>query len=78
MFRELAIAMLRSVEEFVDALGGSGAAAGIAGVGASAVSNWKAHGFIPAEYFLRFARAAADRGLAFDPVKVFGFKQEVA
>lgn len=78
MCRELPMHMLRSVEKFVDALGGSAAVAEIAGVGASAVSNWKANGEIPAEYFFLFARAANARGLTFEPLDVFGFKREVA
>lgn len=74
---ELLILMLRSVEELVDALGGTGATADIAGVGASAVSNWRAFGKIPAEYFWIFREAAEDRGIRFDR-RVFGFKREVA
>jgi hypothetical protein len=77
MQRELSMGMLRSVEELVDALGGSAAAAELAGVGASAVSNWKTNGVIPAEYFLIFSAECARREIRFDR-RVFGFKREVA
>ena len=78
MWRELSMHMLRSVEKFVDALGCSAAVAKIADGGASAVSNWKDNGSIPPEYFFVFAAAANARGLAFEPLEIFGFKREVA
>jgi hypothetical protein len=65
--------MLSSVEAVVDAVGGAAAAAGIAGVGMSAVSNWKARGCIPAENFLCFSEALKREGKEADPA-VFGFK----
>ena len=69
--------MLRSVDEIISALGGTAATAELAGVGSPAVSNWKARGSIPAEYFLIFDGELARRDLAFDR-KVFGLKREVA
>lgn len=67
--------MLNSVEAIIDALGGTAAAAALAGVGMSAVSNWKDRGRIPAENFLTFSAALAKESKQADPV-VFGFKVE--
>jgi hypothetical protein len=69
--------MLRSVEAVVEALGGNTATADLAGVGISAVSNWKARGAIPTENFLTFSRALARLGKKVDPT-VFGFKNAEA
>lgn len=45
--------MLTTIDQIIDALGGTAKAAAAAHVGASAVSNWKARGTIPADrYFL--------------------------
>ena len=49
--------MLNSIEEIIEAIGGHDAAAKLAGVGRSAVSNWKARGMIPPEYWHAFAKA---------------------
>ena len=65
--------MLSSAEAVIDAIGGTAAAASLAGVGRSAVSNWKARGTIPAEQFLVFREALAERDLEASPT-VFGFK----
>lgn len=66
--------MLTSIDAVVDALGGTAAVASLAGVGVSAVSNWKTRGKIPADKFLIFDGALeklntrADRALfAFEP-----------
>ena len=64
--------MLKSVDEVVEAVGGNAAVASLAGVKASAVSNWKARGSIPAEYFLIFSGFLTANGKSFDPA-VFGF-----
>lgn len=61
--------MLTSVDAVIEAVGGTSAAAALAGVGPPAVSNWKARGAIPSEYFLSFSEAAGK----IDP-RVFGFK----
>lgn len=50
--------------EFIDALGGNVAAAEIAGVGSSAVSNWRKCGRIPPRLYLRFAEAGRHRGVS--------------
>lgn len=65
--------MLKSVEAIVDAVGGTSAAASLAGVGKSAVSNWRSRGVIPAEHFLALSDALKARGKRVDP-NVFGFK----
>ena len=65
--------MLKSVDDIIEALGGTSAVAKRAGVSPSAVSNWRALGSIPAEYFLAFEAWAGERGVRLDP-SVFGFK----
>lgn len=65
--------MLNSVDAIVDAVGGPSKAAELAGVGVSAVSNWKADGGIPSRHFFAFAEVLAGRGLSLDRA-VFGFK----
>jgi hypothetical protein len=69
--------MLRSVDDVVKALGGTVATASLAGVGKSAVSNWKANGSIPAENFLRLSRALELAGKQVDP-SLFGLKSAEA
>jgi DNA-binding transcriptional regulator YdaS (Cro superfamily) len=63
--------MLESVEDVIKAVGGNAAAAGLAGVRGSAVSNWKARKRIPAEFLLTFSEVLAREGLRVDPA-VFG------
>jgi hypothetical protein len=65
--------MLKSVDAVIDALGGTAAAASLAGRVGSAASNWRATGRIPAEFFLIFAAELARIGKAADPA-VFGIK----
>jgi len=50
--------------ELIDALGGNGEVARIAGVKPSAVSNWRKFGCFPPRLYLRFAAGAKDRGIA--------------
>lgn len=69
--------MLNSVEAVIDNLGGTTAAAGIAGVGPSAVSNWKTRGKFPSEMFLLFSEAVARNGSTVDPA-LFSFREPVA
>jgi hypothetical protein len=66
--------MLNSVDEVVDAVGGTTAAAKLARVGLSAVSNWRANGKIPAEYFWLFEAELPGKM----PAHLFGFKRETA
>jgi hypothetical protein len=65
--------MLKSVEDIVDALGGTVAVATLAAVGPSTVSNWKARGGIPPENFMKLSAALERRRLQADPA-LFGFK----
>ena len=64
--------MLNSVDGVVEALGGTGATASLAGVVPSAVSNWIKRGEFPAEYFVVFRDALAALGKEVDP-SVFRF-----
>ena len=65
--------MLNSVDAIVEAVGGVTAAASLTGVSSPAVSNWKARGSIPAEYFAAFADELDRRRKRFDRT-VFGFR----
>lgn len=65
--------MLKTVDAIIDAFGGTGAVAEKLGVGAPAVSNWRAAGVIPSQYFLVFSGWAASRKLKLD-TSIFGFK----
>jgi hypothetical protein len=65
--------MLKSVDEVVEALGGTVAVASLAEVGKQAVSNWRARGVIPSEYFLRVSLALAVVGTCASH-SVFGLK----
>ena len=67
---------LDTVDSVIKAVGGHSAAASLAGVGSSAVSNWRERGRIPKDHFFTFAAALGSRSkyLSRD---VFGFKSEV-
>jgi hypothetical protein len=65
---------INSVEQLVDAWGGTNEFARWADVGPSAVSNWKAQGYIPEGYHLRLFLEARGRGLDLAP-SLFGFKR---
>lgn len=58
---------LTSVDDVVDALGGTVKVAALAEVGKSAISTWRARGAIPAEYFLRVSAALRDLGKRASP-----------
>ena len=58
-----------TVDEFIEALGGTFAAARIFKVTPPAVSNWRAAGALPARLHLKALRVASARGFAFDPEK---------
>jgi hypothetical protein len=47
----------------IDALGGNRAVAALAGVGVSAVSNWRARGAFPPRLFLRLSAASGKSGV---------------
>lgn len=63
---------LSTIEAVIDAVGGTSAAASIAGVAPGAVSNWKARGRIPAEFFFVFASRLEREGQSVDR-DLFGF-----
>jgi hypothetical protein len=54
--------MIKTVDELVDVLGGNAATAAVAGVGISAVSNWRKLGRVPPALFLCMQAAARERG----------------
>ena len=66
--------MLNSVDAVIEALGGTGATASLAGVGTSAVSMWSKREEFPAEYFVLFRDALAALGKEVDP-SIFRFKE---
>lgn len=72
MLHELFGDMLSSVDEIVEALGGTGATARLTGVVPSAVSNWR-RGTIPSENFLTITTELEKLGLHAAP-SAFGFK----
>jgi len=67
--------MLTTVDEVIEALGGTAAAASLAGVSAPAVSNWRERGKIASDKFLLIREALAASGREVDG-SVFGFKAE--
>ena len=52
-----------TASELIDALGGNEMVAKIAGVGKTAVSNWRRYGFLPPRLFLIIAAAGRERGV---------------
>jgi len=66
--------MLDSIDEVIEALGGPTAVAALAGVGASAVSNWRKRGRISQGSFMIVRDALAALGKEASPA-VFGFKE---
>lgn len=65
--------MLTTVDEVILALGGPTKTAAVAGVGASAVVNWRTRGEIPPDCFLLIRDALTALGTDVEPA-VFGFK----
>ena len=65
--------MLKSVEDIVDALGGTTAAAHFLDLDISTVSCWKGRGHIPPHYYLAVAEELERRGLKFDGRNIFGW-----
>jgi hypothetical protein len=53
-----------TVSEIIAALGGNRAVASLCDVGASAVSNWKAHGKFPERVHFRIYRACKENDIA--------------
>ena len=64
--------LLTSVESVIDALGAE-AAQELAGVGRTAVCNWRARGRIPSELYLVFAEALEKSNTTADPA-LFGLR----
>jgi hypothetical protein len=54
---------LSTTDDVIDALGGTGAVARLAGVGSSAVSNWRTWSNFPPRTFLKLTEALAERNL---------------
>ena len=65
--------MLDSVDDVVEALGGSAKVAELCGVGPSAVSNWRKRGRISQGSFMLVRDALASKDLE-AAASVFGFK----
>lgn len=66
--------MLETVDDVIEALGGSAAVASLLGFRTSAVSNWKERGRIPAGKFQLISEALEPRGLRV-ALSVFGFSE---
>lgn len=66
--------MLKTVDDVIAALGGPTKTAGVTGVGASAVINWRTRREIPPEHFLRICGALKAAGKDVDRA-VFGFNE---
>lgn len=63
---------IRTLDDLIDALGGTAAAASKAGVSPPAVSNWRSRGRVPPEHFLRLSDEVGKLGRRLDP-SLFGF-----
>jgi hypothetical protein len=59
--------MINTTAALIDAFGGNSELAQLAGVGRSAVSNWRRFGCIPPRLYLRLAQAGRARGIEIDP-----------
>jgi len=69
--------MIKTVEQAVEALGGTGETAKAARVNPSAVSNWKTRGYIPSDRYLLIKAELKRRGQKVSP-RLFGFETEEA
>lgn len=67
--------LLTSVESVLEQIGPARAQA-LAGVGASALSNWKARGRLPSELFLVFSEELGKADTTADPA-LFGLRQPI-
>lgn len=70
--------MLSSVDMVIERLGGLQGAAQVAGVGSTAVWNWKDRGRIPAIHYLPVKRALEALNAPEPDPALFGFKTENA
>jgi DNA-binding transcriptional regulator YdaS (Cro superfamily) len=66
-------ARLATVDDVIEAVGGTAAAAALAGVKPPAASNWRARGRIPPGKSMIFAEALKQRGKEANP-SVFGLE----
>lgn len=57
---------MMTVDDVIDALGGTLAVAELFGVGRTAVVNWRTFGKFPARLHYRLAKVCAERGVALD------------
>ena len=64
--------MLKTVDDVISELGGTGATASLARLGDPAVSNWKARGKIPSDQYMVISEALRAIGKEADPA-IFGF-----
>lgn len=67
-----------TVDELVEALGGTVKVSAWAGIKHNAVSNWRSDEFIPPGWHLRLLVECWSRGLEVDTVAVFGLTPEEA
>ncbi len=63
---------LATVDDLLDALGGTGAVAELLGIGASTVSNWRAAGEIPVGWHMRLFAECVNRRIELDTQSLFG------
>jgi hypothetical protein len=65
--------MIRTVDEAIEALGGTQRASEELGVSPPAISNWKFRGNIPSDKFMLVTAALKVAGKTIDP-RLFGFE----
>ena len=58
---------MMTVDDLVEALGGTGATAVLLGLSAPAVSNWRAAGAVPPKHHYRLYRLCQERGIDWQP-----------
>lgn len=68
----------RTVDDLVEALGGTVKVAEWAGIKHTGVSNWRSDGAIPPGWHLRLLAEAQRQGIQIDLVGVFGLSAEDA
>lgn len=73
-YMHMAMRILRTASEVVDAFGGTKAAAEWAGIGESAVSNWLAREFIPPGWHFRMQEHFSEHGIKL-AASVFGQRE---
>lgn len=71
-------AVIQTIDQLVDALGGTGEVGEWADIGANAVANWIARGWIPPGWHLRLYIEANRRGLKLAYERLFGLSTDDA